>query len=145
LVTVVWAVAVACSGPATPSGGVAVRSGEWSGVTSQGTPIAFTVSSNETVTSITVSYRFNGCSGSKAFTNLNLPTRPEVICVPAPCTGSIASFRRLSFSDRSAENGSRTTISGLFLPGDRAEGQVQFADYPECGSTASAPWTAVRR
>jgi hypothetical protein len=48
--------------------------GEWEGTTSQGKPIAFTVSQDETVTSITLGYDFNDCSGTRTFAELSIPT-----------------------------------------------------------------------
>jgi hypothetical protein len=66
----------ACSLPVAPfAGGGSLSVGEWAGTTSQGMPISFSVSPNETVTAITVGYDFNGCSGSHTFTDLNVPTR----------------------------------------------------------------------
>jgi hypothetical protein len=97
------------------------------------------------VTSITVGYNFNGCSGSRTFSNLNIPTAPNVTCIPGPCSGSLASYRALNYSDGVFGNGPRTTINGLFLPGNRAEGQAGFSDYGGCGTAAGVEWTATRR
>jgi hypothetical protein len=36
-------------------------------MTEQGTPIRFTVSADEILTTIAVGYRFNGCSGDEAW------------------------------------------------------------------------------
>src|SRR5687768_8415135 len=44
--------------------------GEWEGKTSQGRPIAFTVSQDEMVTSISLGYEFNDCSGTRRFLEL---------------------------------------------------------------------------
>src|SRR5713101_2725466 len=56
------ALAGACgSGTApTPAG----YAGQWIGTTAQGRSIAFTISADEAVTTITVAHDFNGCSGS---------------------------------------------------------------------------------
>ena len=84
LASTVWG---ACGGPASPSAtNQSLTTGQWSGTTSQGMPIAFSVSQDEKVTTITVGYRFNSCSGTQTFSNLNLPTQPDVICVPGPCS-----------------------------------------------------------
>jgi hypothetical protein len=145
-VTLAWALASACSGPTTPSAAPSSLSvGQWSGITSQGMPIAFTVSPDETVTTITLGYSFNGCSGSQTFSNLNIRTAPDVICVPGPCSGSVASYRAFSYSDGPFGSGPRTTVNGLFLPGNRAEGQAGFLDYPGCGTATGVGWTATRR
>ncbi|HEX5046448.1 MAG TPA: hypothetical protein VFX89_04945, partial [Gammaproteobacteria bacterium] len=119
--------------------------GEWTGATSQGTPIAFTVSSSETVTSITVGYDFNDCSGSKTFADLNVPTAPQVTCIPGPCSGTVTSYRAFGYVNGSFGNGPVTQINGLFLPGNEAKGQVIFSDYPSCGTATPVEWTARRR
>jgi hypothetical protein len=49
-----------------------VYDGQWNGTTSQGKSIAVIVSPDQKVTAITVEYNFNGCSGSKTFSNLSL-------------------------------------------------------------------------
>lgn len=145
-VTLAWALASACSGPTTPSAAAPSLSvGQWSGITSQGMPIAFTVSPDETVTTITLGYSFNGCSGSQTFSNLNIRTAPDVTCVPGPCSDAVASYRAFSFSDGPFGGAPRTTVNGLFLPGNRAEGQAGFLDYSGCGTATGVRWTAARR
>src|SRR5215204_825321 len=64
------ALASGCGGPTDPS--PSTLEGQWSGTTSQGTPISFTVSSDQKVTAITVGYTFNGCAGTQTFANLSL-------------------------------------------------------------------------
>ena len=137
----------ACGGPASPSAtNQSLAIGEWSGTTSQGMPIAFSVSQDEKVTAITVGYRFNACSGTQTFSNLNLPTAPDVTCVPGPCPASVSSYRAFSFADGSRVIGEpMTSLNGLFLPGNRAEGQAGFVDYAGCGTASGVTWTAFRR
>src|SRR5215468_11077959 len=55
--------------PMDPGGN---HAGTWNGTTSQGAPISFTISSSEHVTAITVGYNFGGCSGTRAFSGLNV-------------------------------------------------------------------------
>ena len=70
------AVAIGCGGepgPTTPSSAALDRlDGQWGGTTSQGRPIAFVVSPDRKVTSITVEYGFGGCAGVNTFSNLNV-------------------------------------------------------------------------
>src|SRR5688572_4678534 len=73
--------------------------GEWKGTTSQGRPITFTVSQDEKVTSITVGYEFNDCSGTREFFELSVPTTPDLTCMPGPCPRTAASYRAFGFSD----------------------------------------------
>jgi hypothetical protein len=119
--------------------------GEWVGTTSQGQPIAFTVSEDERVTAITVGYDFNGCSGSKIFGDLSVPTAPQVTCIPGPCSGVVNSYRAFGYTNGPVASGPVTQVNGLFLPGGEARGQVSFRDYPSCGVTPPAEWTARRR
>ena len=151
-VAVAWiAFAAACSHlpfagvPPAFAGTPSLSVGEWTGETSQGMPIAFTVSSTETVTSITIGYDFNDCSGSKTFADLNVRTAPQVTCIPGPCSGTVNSYRAFSYLDGSFGSSPVTQINGLFLPGNEAKGQVIFSDYPSCGTATPVEWSARRR
>jgi hypothetical protein len=137
----------ACSkAPTTPSTPLSSLSvGQWSGTTTQGVAITFTVSSDEVLTTIAVEHSFNGCSGTQTFSNLTIPTAPSVICIPGPCSSDISSYRAFAFSNRVLGSGPGTAINGLFLPGGRASGQVTFRDFPGCGTAAGVEWTATRR
>jgi hypothetical protein len=124
----------------TPAG----LAGQWTGTTSQGTPIAFTISPDQKVTSINLGYNFNGCSGSHTFSSLALETVPDVTCIPGPCSPGISSFRRFHYATGSID-GPMTSINGIFPSGVRAEGSVGFMNYPGCGSVLGVGWTATRR
>jgi hypothetical protein len=119
--------------------------GEWSGTTSQGAPITFVVSADERVTSITVGYDFNGCSGSHTFLDLDVPTAPDLTCIPGPCSGALSSYRAFGYSANSVAGGPMTQINGLFLPRNEAKGQATFRNYAGCGDLVTAEWTAARR
>ena len=136
----------ACSFPVAPfpRGAGSLSVGEWHGTTAQGMPISFLVSPNETVTSITVGYAFNGCSGSHTFADLNVPTSPTLTCIPGPCSGIQESYRAFGYSVGSA-GGPSTQLNGLFLPGNQAKGQTTFREYAGCGSATPVEWTATRR
>jgi hypothetical protein len=134
------ALGAACGGPTKPSS--SALDGQWSGTTAQGTPIAFTVSADQKVTSITVGYNFGGCSGTQTFANLSLDTVPNVICVPGPCATPIDSFRGFNYLSGSLD-GPSTTVNALFSATTLAEGQVAFRGFPGCGA-ASAGWTATK-
>src|SRR5690348_4859164 len=90
------AVIAGCSQTTTPSS--SSLEGQWTGTTAQGTPISFTVSSDQRVTAITVGYNFSGCSGTERLSNLSLETAPNVICIPGPCPASITSYRAFSYA-----------------------------------------------
>lgn len=132
--------ATACGGPGAPSAGYP---GQWTGPTSQGATIAFTISDDERVTSLSIGYNFGGCSGTESFSNLNLSIAPDLTCIPEPCPPNLSSFRRLSYS--SGRDGRTVTINGVFGSTTRAEGTVAFRDFPACGSATGTTWTAARR
>jgi hypothetical protein len=125
--------------------GQSLSVGEWSGTTSQGTPIRFTVSPTESVVAISVEYNFNGCSGTHTADDVSVPTTPDLHCIPGPCSGTLASYRAFAYSVGSDPGEPRMQINGIFLPGGRAQGQIGFFDYPACGSATGVTWTATRR
>jgi len=130
--------------PTTPSSGGPNLAGQWGGTTSQGTPIAFTISPDQKVTELSVGYSFNGCSGSQTFTGLNLDTAPNVTCIPAPCPGSVSSYRAFGYSSGRIDEPA-TSVNGLFLSSSTAQGLAGFANYPGCGTALSVPWSAAKR
>jgi hypothetical protein len=139
----------ACSGPPLlplpgrlPTQSLSV--GRWSGTTSQGMPIVFSVSADQTVTSIEVGYDFNGCSGSLTYGDISVPTAPNVTCMDGPCPAAVSAYRAFGYS-AGPVHGPRMQINGLFLPGERAQGQVGFFDYPNCGTATAVQWSATRR
>ena len=141
-----WALLSACTGPTAPTPAVtSLSAGQWSGTTSQGMSIAFTVSADETLTQITIGYRVNGCSGSQTFANLAVRTAPEVICASGQCPAGVTSYRAFTYSSGRLGDGPVTGVNGLFLPGNRAEGRAGFWDYPDCGTESAVTWTATRR
>jgi hypothetical protein len=143
--TLAAVLASACSRAPTSPSPSSLSVGQWSGTTAQGASIAFTVSSDEALTTIAVGYTFNGCSGTQTFAGLNVPTAPNVTCIPGPCSGTISTYRAFAYSSGSIGMGPSTTVNGLFLRGGRAQGQVSFLDYPGCGTAAGVEWTATRR
>ena len=146
VVVLACVLASACGGPTNPAAAPEPRTvGEWSGMTSQGMPMAFSVSPDEVVTTITFGYNFNGCLGSQTFANLSVRTTPDIICVPDPCAATVGSYRSFNYSDGRPTAGPSTTVFGLFLLGNKAQGQVHFVNFPGCGTASSVEWTATRR
>jgi hypothetical protein len=125
--------------PTTPSSGGAARyDGEWSGTTSQGRPIAFTVSSAQKVTAITIDYNFNGCSGANTFSNLSL----DIGTPPNPNAPSLGpSF---GYGSGPPDGPNYTQVLGSFTASTTATGSVIFGGYPGCAN-AVASWTATKR
>ena len=141
--TVAGVLASACgSNPPSPSPS-SLSVGEWNGTTAQGRAITFTVSSDEMLTTISVGYSFNGCSGTQTFSNLQVATAPDVTCIPGPCSGTTSTYRALNFS--SGTRPTATAVNGVFLPSGRAQGVVAFHDFPGCGTVTGVEWTATRR
>jgi hypothetical protein len=132
--------------PAVPvfGGPSSLSVGVWEGTTSQGKPITFTVSKDEKVTSITLGYDFNDCSGTREFGDLSIATAPDLTCIPGPCSRTLATYRHFGFYEGTVPGTPYTQINGVFLPRNQAKGQAIFRDYPACG-TATVQWTATRR
>ena len=142
LVTIAWCALLSACGSTNPSS--ASLDGQWSGTTSQGTPISFTVSSDQKVTAINIGYSFNGCSGTQTFSNLNLDTAPMVTCIPGPCPNELLSYRAFNYATGSVD-GPATAVMGRFSFTTRAEGQASFRDYPACGTAVGVAWSATKR
>jgi hypothetical protein len=108
-------------------------SGDWAGTTSQGRPIAFTVSADLRVTTLSIDYAFDTCSGTVTMS----PNAP--LANPNGAASAVAI---------SAPNGlsgpSRTSVNFLFSSPTHANGTAQFFDYPACGNS-NATWTANKR
>ncbi len=142
-VMAVCALAGACGSPAGPA--ATGYAGQWSGTTAQGRPIAFTISPDEVVTTITLGHDFNGCSGSQTFSNLSINIAPTVVCIPGPCPASTLSYRAFGYSSGNQIEGPSTGVNAVFMASTRAEGTVNFRSYPGCGSAIGVGWTATRR
>lgn len=131
------AVMSACgSSPAAPSSGGTGYDGQWSGTTSQGRSISFTVASQK-VTAITIGYNFNGCSGEKTFPNLSLdignPPNPSPTLGPG-----------FGFGSGNPEEPNYTQVYGNFSSTTAASGSAVFLGFTGCGNSGGF-WTAARR
>jgi hypothetical protein len=135
LTPIVLMLAAGCGHGSTGPSAV-TYAGEWNGTTSQGTPITFSVSSDKKLTRISVSYNFNGCTGSATFSpSVSIEQVPTA---PVP-VGSA------SYESASVGTPNRMLISFLFTSATDAHGMLIFVDYPGCGTApASAAWTARR-
>jgi hypothetical protein len=115
--------------------------GEWDGTTMQGTPVHFSVSASDNVTSFTLRYNFTAdCSGTLTVTDLTAPI--HTLDPPAAPPYDQPGF---GFSTRSNNGASGTLIAGVFSSDRRsAFGQFALLDYGSCGSVFGS-WTATRR
>ena len=118
-------------GPAAPTPGYG---GEWSGTTSQGAPITFSVSSAEKLTKITVGHSFNGCTGSNSLA-------PDVALERSSVPVGVAI---LDYESAPPGTPNRMLFHFLFSSSTIASGMVTFAEFTGCG-TVNSPWTATRR
>jgi len=125
--------------PTPPSTGVPPRyDGEWSGTTSQGRPISFTVSADQKVTAITVGYSFNSCSGTKTFPGLSL----DIGNPPNP--GSPSGGPGFGYGSGPPDAPNYTQVYGTFASSTAVSGSVVFGDYTNCGN-AIGIWSATRK
>ena len=106
-------------------------SGQWSGTTSQGVPIAFVVADLK-ITSITLGFNFGGCAGTTTYPNLT---------VPIAALGSGVGF---SYTSGPPGLPDYTQIIGNFNSNTAADGVVVFTGYPGCANQ-TATWTASLR
>jgi hypothetical protein len=134
----------ACGSPSGPTGRGSYA-GQWSGTTAQGRMVAFTISADETITTITLGHDFNGCSGTQTFSGLSLTIAPRVECIPAPCPGMLTSYRAFGYTSGDRIEGPSTSVNGLFTSSERAEGTANFRGFQGCGDAIGVMWSATRR
>jgi hypothetical protein len=123
-------------------------SGQWFGTTAQGTSIVITVSPDQNVKAISVGYRFPGCSGEVAFSDLALAIEPSA--TPTPPIGvprgpsQQPSGPAFFYAAGPLEGPDHVQIYGTFGSPTRADGFILFNDYRGCGSGVVI-WNASRR
>jgi hypothetical protein len=121
-------------GPTNPGPGGPTRyDGEWSGTTSQGQPISFTVSANQVVTSLTIGFNFSGCSGVHTVPNANLP----IGTAPVSGTG-------FGYGSGAPDGPNYTQVYGTFSSSTTATGSMIFGGYAGCGNSGGI-WNAAKR
>lgn len=108
-------------------------SGNWTGQTSQGRSISFTVSSGQLITTVSVEFAFGTCSGGTTFST-NAPLLNTAGTADAVVTNTPAG----------ATGTGRTVVHFLFPSVTTANGTVDFVDFANCGNS-SATWTATKR
>jgi len=111
--------------------------GQWTGTTSQGMPINFTIAEKK-VTSLSVGFNFNGCAGMNTFPNLSL-----AIGSP-PNPGSPYPGPGFGFGSGAPDGPNYTQVYGTFASGSAASGSMIFGDYSGCG-TSLGIWSATRK
>lgn len=122
-----------------PDGLERTYTGEWTGTTSQGTAIAFSVSAQNIVTSLTIGHDFNGCRDMQTFPGLSVaigesgpPGR-----VPTPSSPGFG------FGSGSPEAPNFLQVTGQFASGQAAHGTA-FLNFETCGNSV-AIWNATKR
>jgi hypothetical protein len=108
-------------------------SGDWAATTSQGRRMTFTVSPDLSITALTIEYSFGGCSGSLSFS-------PNVPLTNTPGTA----VALVTYAPNGPSGPGRAVVNFVFPSVISANGTVQFAAFPDCGSS-SATWEAVKR
>ena len=109
------------SSPTGPSPEPSGYAGRWTGATLQGAPISFTVSSAERVTSITVSYNLNGCSGLLTFDGLSLAIETLIRPPENPSVGPFEN-QRFSYASGTPNEANFIGVTGAFPSLDTAIG-----------------------
>lgn len=130
--------------PAAPS--IPERSGytgEWSGATQQGAAMSFTVSAEQKVTGITITYNLNGCSGARTFSGLSLGIDTSSRPPNSPSTGPFDN-PRFGYTSGAFDQPNFISVSGAFTSTETATGVTGFIDFFGCGNGV-ANWNAIRR
>lgn len=130
---------IACESPTAPA--PVGYAGEWTGTTEHGTPIRFSVSAADEVTSFTVTYNFSAtCSGTLTYADLAVPIRKQEPPGPPPFDQPGFAFGRTSDDRVSA-----AAIAGHFFADRRsASGQFVLVGYVGC-EPVRGTWDARRR
>jgi hypothetical protein len=136
---VIW-VQVACNSATAPSPLPPGYVGEWTGTTTEGTPVQFSVSPGDYVTSFVLTYNFSAaCSGTLTNTDLGVPI--HYLDPPGP-----PPYDQPGFTFGTNDGTSATAIGGHFSPDRRsASGQFVLVRYGACGDVALGKWSARRR
>jgi hypothetical protein len=149
-VTLVFCIAVgsitsACGSadaPTEPSApGPSRYDGQWTGTTSQGRAIRFSVSTDQKVTTITIGYAFGNCSGENTFSNLSLDVGYPSLPGRLPSTGPGPGF---GYGSGPPDGPNYTQVYGWFSSSTTSTGSVAFGDFQGCGN-AGGIWTATKR
>ena len=141
----IWLLCVAVSGcgdssPSAPSPATTSFNGQWTGTTSQGQPISFTVVSDR-VTTISVGYNYSGCSGTATASNPNLEIGDLRTRVSQPPPEPY-SFSGLVGPYSESDN---TQITAFFSsPAERNGHGIILFVRPACGETI-ALWSVTKR
>jgi hypothetical protein len=106
-------------------------SGKWTGRTSQGGAMAFTVSANR-ITALTFDYVCDGGSG-----NLTIPADVPLLNTSGRAAATVR------FSSTGPSGPARIFVRFLFQSVRNASGTVEFTNDPACGSR-EATWTATK-
>jgi hypothetical protein len=127
------------SSPTAPSSPPTSFNGQWSGTTSQGQSISFSVASDR-VTTVSVGYNYSGCSGTATATNLNL----EITDLRGTPFESPEPFGFFSLLGPYSESDNTQFTAWFKSPSERTgRGYVLFVR-PQCGESF-AFWTVTKR
>jgi hypothetical protein len=133
---------VACTSPTAPAPVPEGYVGEWTGTTQQGTPVRFSVSAVNEVTSVTLTYNVSAtCSGTLTYTDLAVTIRHQEPLGPPPFDQPGFAFGRLS-----DDLATGTAIAGHFAADRRsASGQFILSQYSGCPPSFIGRWDVRRQ
>jgi len=108
------------------------HAGEWSGTTFQDRSILFTVSPEQQVTTISLGYQIDTCSGVDTFSGLNVPF-----------TAGVPAFQFAAVLPDKRQLG----IQGYLMPDGSVWGTLLVYGPPSCGPSeaVAGPFTARKR
>ena len=129
LAILIWC---ACAPPPPPRITPGSFSGNWTGRTSQGRAISFTVSARQRITALRIDY---GCGGGTG--HLSIPADVPLLSTSAGKAATV------TFSDDGLSGPYRIVVRFLFGSLSVASGTFEFTNEMMCG-TSDLTWTAAR-
>ena len=111
--------------------------GEWSGTTTQGDAIAFTVSDEQKVIALTINYRFDDCAGTRSISPLSL----DIGYFPDPTRVGKPGF---GYAEGDIQKEIIFSVYGEFRSPDTAHGVNSFLNYMGCRFGVEG-WDARKR
>ncbi len=127
-----------CAGKNPESPSTTGLAGNWSGTTFQGRPISFTVSRDNRLTTLSVGYQIDACTGTASFANLDV----AVFEVAGAASSGFAYGQTLT--DRPDVG---VGVQGYLMPNGGVAGTLIVYGKPACGSSeaVAGPFNASRR
>lgn len=144
-IAMLTAFCLGCDGdsPVSPTGTLSFA-GTWTGTTSQGGSISFTVSPAQRVVMVRSEYRLNGCVGTALLTDVAFEIAKPQLAPGSPTSGGPFDNPSFGSASQGLDQPNYFAVGGTFVSSTQAIGTLVFGQYAGCGS-GSATWQASTR